>query len=107
MSSTINIYTNLIKHKRRNHAVWAFLRSGKNQCEIRAKHKNVGEILICPKKFFVTLRKLRDVRKNLCVCRKVFGMSGNFFWYMSGKFCRIFVDMSGEIFLGMSRKKFR
>ena len=51
------------------------LRSGKNQCEIRAKH--------FAKKFFVSLRKLRDVRENflICpakfsyVCRKVFGLS--------------------------------
>jgi hypothetical protein len=42
-----------------------FLRSGKNQCEIRAKHKSFGKILICPEKFFISFRKLRDVRKNV------------------------------------------
>ena len=64
-----------------------FLRSGKNQYEIRAKHKNFGKMLKCREKIFVSLRKLRDVRKNFLihpakfsyVCRKVFGMSGNFF----------------------------
>jgi hypothetical protein len=67
--------------------------SGKNRCEIRAKHKNFGKILICPEKNFVSLRKLRDVMKNflICpekfsyVCRKVFGKSGKIFFGMSGK----------------------
>jgi hypothetical protein len=72
-----------------NIGVWAakFLRSGKNQCEIWAKHKNFGKILVCPEKIFVSLRKLRDVRGNflICpakfsyVCRKVYGMSGKIF----------------------------
>ena len=70
-----------------------FLRSGKNQCEIRAKQ------------IFVTLRKLRDVRENLCVCREVFGMSGNFFWYMSGKFCRRLCRYVRRNFFGYVRKK--
>ena len=59
-----------------------FLRSGKNQCNIRAKHKNFGKIMICPETFLVYLRKLRDVRENfrmLYVCRQVFGRSGNNF----------------------------
>jgi hypothetical protein len=51
----------------------------KNQCDIRAKHKNFGKI-ICPEKIIVSLRKLRDVREKflICaakfsyVCRKVF-----------------------------------
>ena len=68
-----------------------FLRSGKNQCEIRAKHKSFGKISIRPEKIFVSLRKLRDVRKNVLICppkfsyvctRKVSAMSGNFFWYV-------------------------
>jgi hypothetical protein len=70
-----------------------FLRSGKNRCEIRAKHKNFGKTLICPEKNFVSLRKLCDVMKNflICpakfsyVCRKVFGKSGKIFFGMSGK----------------------
>ena len=45
-----------------------FLRSGKNQCDIRAKHKNFGNILICPENIFVSLRKLRDVRENVLIC---------------------------------------
>ena len=72
--------------------VWAgggpkFLRSGKNQCGIQAKHKNFGKILICSKKIIVSLRKLRDVRGKFLICpakfsydcRKVFNMSGTFF----------------------------
>jgi hypothetical protein len=67
-----------------------FLRSGKNQCEIRAKHKSFGKISIRPEKIFVSLRKLRDVRKNVLICppkcsygcRKVSAMSGKFFWYV-------------------------
>jgi hypothetical protein len=49
-------------------ATQKFLRSGKNQCNIRAKHKNFWKILICPEKFFVSLRKLRDVRYNFLIC---------------------------------------
>ena len=56
------------------------LRSGKNQCEIRAKHKNFGKILICPEKIFVSLRKLRGVRENFLICAEnFFDMSGKKF----------------------------
>jgi hypothetical protein len=44
-----------------------YLRSGKNQCDIRAKHKSFGKMLICSEKFFVSLRKLRDVRENVLI----------------------------------------
>jgi hypothetical protein len=49
-----------------------FLRSGKKECKIRAKHKNFRKILICPEKFFVFARKLRDIRGNFCYVRKIF-----------------------------------
>jgi hypothetical protein len=57
-------------------------RSGKNQWDIREKHKNFGKIMICLEKDFVYLRKLREVRENFrmfYVCRQVFGISGKLF----------------------------
>jgi hypothetical protein len=39
------------------------------------------------------------------VCRKVSAMFGKFYW-LSGKFCRMFVDMSGKNFFLYVRKNF-
>ena len=49
-----------------------FLRSGKNQCDIGAKHKKFGKIMKCPEKIYVCLDKI-----FFLVCTKTFfGMAG-------------------------------
>ena len=47
-----------------------FLRSGKNQCDIRAKHTNLGGKYDVVKKFLYVCENKRDVRENFCYVRQ-------------------------------------
>ena len=58
------------------------LRAGKNQSDIRPKHKNFGKNMICSEKIFVCLRKLRDVY----IGPGIFLICPAKFSYFTGKF---------------------
>jgi hypothetical protein len=70
-----------------------FLRSGKNQCDIWAKHYNFGKIWYAVKKFlyscenYVMLGNFFYVRQNFRMFTgKFLDMSGKFFWYVPKNF---------------------
>jgi hypothetical protein len=63
-----------------------FLRNGKNQCDIRAKHKNFGKNMICSGKNFVCLRKLRDVWEHFFICPAKFSYFTGMFLVCPEKF---------------------
>ena len=58
-----------------------FLRSGKNQCDIRAKHKNFGKNMICSENICM-FAKLRYMMLG-----KIFYVSGKIFVCLLASFC--------------------